>query len=477
MISGRENLCDMTQWNRSYHWKAILNPSQQQVKACGWNHEQTLLGYQLGNGHAVTSLNSGVMEMPIMMDSEYRVDHDLDGDVPMKNCYHDECIGNDKYGKACIFNAKSKNVSYLEMSRVKLIAGYLGYCFIVNEAGQVYARRPEKCSPVTFREYDSEEDEFIEVDPNISRIECGPFQALFLDSSSGRVFKLKDDCGDCFSCEMIHYFVDRNEKVLQIACSEHGCWFVTLDQNGTQNFYTYGDTITTFGMEIGTRAQFTIYENEFLKSSTIVQIQRRYGIGIILLQDGRLFGVSSQRRKFTEMNRSKIDDTNEIIQKVMIGSNFIIALISRRVCNESRVLLWGDLGHSKWSFSSTIIPLQAIPTELPFQPQHTNEYITDISCGLRHLMLTSSHGSLYSMGTNTQGQLGNGTPFDSFLQPTCTDLSLQENEFISNIYCYHFHSCVVIEKVNSRLIGFFRNVQNSVRMRAFSDCCILLSSH
>ncbi|KAF0976801.1 hypothetical protein FDP41_004096 [Naegleria fowleri] len=497
-------------------WKAIWNPRQQQVRACGWNEHSELGVHITRPGHdsvvMMASLNRGIVELPSCTTSHkmHYSEEDEDADVEMKNSIiththlshntyknnnnnnnNTDHTNNNRNGKgSMISHEKSSGGSHdLEgFARVKFISGYFGYCLLVTENGQVYVRgenpnamlvlknhddcflrQVEKWTPLKFCEYDREEETWIEVYPTISRIECSPSHVLLLDSNSGRVYAsgllaIEAIFGErLYFCEMIQYFVNRKEKVTHIACSENGYWFVTHDLYGTQRFYTGGDTIDTFGFERG----IPLHENEFPKSSKIVEIQRRYGMGILLLQDGRLFGVSHfGQRKFIEMNRSKICE-NEMINKIMIGHNFIIALISQGVYEPiSRVLLWGDLVHSN---TNSALNLGTIPTELYLQSQPINEYITDVSCGLAHIMLTSSQRWVYSMGSNVQGQLGNGTPFDSYEQPTRTDLSLQENEIISNIYCYQFYSFVVIEKINTRLVDFFGNLQRAPQTQAFSD--------
>ncbi|KAL9643205.1 hypothetical protein ABK040_001693 [Willaertia magna] len=173
-----------------------------------------------------------------------------------------------------------------------------------------------------------------------------------------------------------------------------------------------------------------LLDNSGWKNSTIKKVVVGDGHALILTQEGKLYGVglneNGQLGIGTKVNSPaiKLVDTSSLggrnISDVFAGAYYSLILTTDGSLFSMGLNQNGQLGDK--SFVDKVLPT---PINL------NGKNITKISAGRSHVLLLTSNNEVYGFGSNTNGEINPNIMITNYTEPTRIDIS---NRNISNIF-------------------------------------------
>ena len=190
--------------------------------------------------------------------------------------------------------------------------------------------------------------------------------------------------------------------------------FVFADFEDTSNFNLYtGETITE--VDLGS-----------VHSSAITSEGRIFTWG------ANFFGQLGNGTFVDELSPTNVTsnfslNTGEIITKISLGLSHSSAITS-----EGRVFTWGR--NYEGQLGDGTVMDRNTPTQINFSDLLEGETITEVALGNVHSTAITSEGRVFTWGTNSNGQLGNGTVVDELYPIEITsNFSLNTGETITEV--------------------------------------------
>jgi uncharacterized repeat protein (TIGR02543 family) len=146
-------------------------------------------------------------------------------------------------------------------------------------------------------------------------------------------------------------------------------------------------------------------------------------------------------------------ESGETIQLISLGEDHSLALTTN-----GRVYGWGS--NSVGQLGDGTLVTKNIPTLIPFADLQVGEKIKYVSAGGYHSLALTTNGRVFGWGFNSFGSLGDNTNINKNIPTLISFTGLQVSETIEFISAGSFHSLAVT--TNGRLYGWGRNSRGSV---------------
>lgn len=215
--------------------------------------------------------------------------------------------------------------------------------------------------------------------------------------------------------------------------------------------------------------QFSLTEDDYIQFVTLGDMH-----SAALSSKGRLFtwgwnfngrlgdGTTTSRFVPTEITSIFNLENGELITKVALSVSS-----SAAVTSNGRVFTWGE--NASGQLGDGTIYNKSTPVDITSQFNLTgNDKVIDISLGQVHSAALTASGSLFTWGSNTYGQLGNGT---NNLHITPIDMTnffnLNSSEVITSISLGGNHSMAITSE--NRIFTWGNNVRGQIGNGTFTN--------
>ena len=234
-------------------------------------------------------------------------------------------------------------------------------------------------------------------------------------------------------------FLDMDDVILSEMTVEHGD-DVTPPEEPSQEGHTFigwskAYSEITEDLEIRAEYQVNSYEITYnilpdtilLPRESITTIAAGYSRSAVLTSEGRFFtwglnnyyqlGDGTREHRISPINITHHLDLNaeEKIVDIALGTYMHTAALT----SKGRLFMWGINSSGQGGIGTTTSPeIIVTPKDITdYFNLETNEYITDMALGDRHTIVVTSENRVFTFGSNSSGQLGDGTTTDRY-QPT-----------------------------------------------------------
>jgi alpha-tubulin suppressor-like RCC1 family protein len=380
-------------------------------------------------------------------------------------------MGENQYGQLGdgTFN-NTNRPEQIVSSNVIAIAGGSGHSLFVKTNGSLWAMGWDNYGQLgdgtnlTSPPYGTDEPEQI-VGSGVTAIAAGGYHSLFLKSDGSlwaMGFNMTGQLGDGTFSTNSPYGTNRPEQIVAsgvtaIAAggnhslflkSDGSLWAMGENQNGQLGDGTFNNTnrpeqivasnVTAIAAgnshslflksdgslwAMGYNLQGDLGDGTYIKTnrpeqivaSGVTAIAAGFEHSLFLKSDGSLWGMGAASTG--QLGGGTLIKTNRPEEIVVSGVTAIAAGSLHSLFLKSDGSLWamgynlyGELGDG--GFSETAIPEQIFPTPMP-----PGTGVTKIAAGYEHSLFVKSDGSLWAMGFNIAGQLGDGTYNQSTNRP------------------------------------------------------------
>ena len=323
-----------------------------------------------------------------------------------------------------------------------------------------------------------------------AKVETGPNNS-FAITSLGQIYSWGSDLFGQLGSGDSRYFPEKiifpdlllGEMITEISANANGSHTLALSNIGRvyawgrNQFGRLGD-----GTDInrGTPVLTNFTSSGLMESEKIVTIKAAQSHSIALTNQGRIFvwgdnsyGQIGDGRSsavyYPKLLNLELQE-NEKTTQIEVGDNHNVILTSN-----SRIFTWGSNSSSQLGDGTTID--KKVPTLVSNAFLSENESITKIYSGSYYNFLTTSNGKVYGWGGNSYGVLGNGTQ-DYLLQPTLITFNnlLNFETFVSfDLGIYHSLGITNLGNIYSWGRNTLGRLGNGTNVDSYSPVLVLIN--
>ena len=294
------------------------------------------------------------------------------------------------------------------------------------------------------------------VDQNISQIAAGNNHSLFT-KQDGTLWAMGENyygqLGDGtnsdkdYPVQVLDNSGTAHDGVIQVVAGDNHSLF--LKQNGS----VWGMGHNSYG-QLGDETKENRSSPVQIFAGNVSRIAAGQNHSIILMDDGSLWATGNNDRGQLgdgKATQYATKTTLSGVQKIATGTNHSLFVQS------GKLLAKGNNVYGQLGTGNNLPDLNGYPQVI------VDSGVSNVAVGEHHSLFIKDDGSLWAMGRNLEGQLGDQS-FASQYSPT---LIWEEN--VSQVSAGDYHSLFILDDANNTLMGMGRNFEGQLGDGTFSN--------